>query len=130
MAKKIIQPPAKKSAKKVAVKKVDFNSPEFKKESKRMDRMPKASGRADFDPTGQLLLAGRAGLAVLGGAGLGGGVSSKYRFQKGIEKGPSKPGGLEAPSIEEYKEKPRYGLGAKTPKKLGKPTRKSNIKKK
>jgi len=117
-------------AKKIATKKVNMKSPSFQKESKRMDRMPKASGRADFDPTGQLLLAGKAGLRVLGGAGFGGGVSSKYRFQKGMEKGPSKPGGIEAPSMEEYKEKPRYGLGVKTPKKLGKPTRKPVAKKK
>jgi hypothetical protein len=32
--------------------------------------------------------------------------------------------------MEEYKAKPRTGLGAKTPKKLGKPTRKPVAKKK
>ncbi len=110
-------------AKKVATKKVNMKSPSFQKESKRMDRMPKASGRADFDPTGMLLGAGAAGIKVLTGAGLGGGVSRPF------QKSPSKPGGIEAPSMEEYKSKPRTGLGVKTPKKLGKPTRKPPAKK-
>lgn len=99
-------------AKKIAVKKVNMKSPSFQKESRKMDRMPKASGRADFDPTGMLLGAGAAGIKVLTGAGFGGGVARPF------QKSPSKPGGIEAPSMEEYKEKPRYGLGAKTPKKL------------
>jgi hypothetical protein len=116
-------------AKKLAVKKVNMKSPEFQKESRRMDRMPKASGRADFDPTGQLLLAGRAGLAVLGGAGFGGGVK---RTSINLSKSPKKtpPVGIEPPSINSSLRKSE-GLATKTPKKLvGTKIRKPIIKKK
>jgi hypothetical protein len=110
-------------AKKLAVKKVNMKSPSFQKESRRMDRMPKASGRADFDPTGMLLGAGAAGIKVLTGAGFGGGVARPF------QKSPSKPGGIEAPSIEKYK--PKVGMATKTPNKLsGTPIRKPKTKKK
>lgn len=116
-------------AKKIAVKKVNMKSPEFQKESKRMDRKPKASGRADFDPTGMLLGAGAAGIKVMTGVGFGaGGVNRNIPVKKYT---PPPPGGAEPPSMEEYKAKPRTGLATKTPKKLvGKPIRKPIVKKK
>ena len=116
-------------AKKIAVKKVNMKSPEFQKESKRMDRKPKASGRADFDPTGMLLGAGAAGVKVLTGYGFGaGGVNRNIPVKKYTA---PKPGGSEPPSMEEYKAKPKTGLATKTPKKLvGKPIRKPIVKKK
>jgi hypothetical protein len=118
-------------ANKIAIKKVNFKSPESQKESKRIDRKPKASGRADFDPVGQLLIAGSPGVKVLTGGGFGGGVT-----KRGIDlvkrSKPSNPsGGFEAPSIEDSSSKKRTALAAKAPSKLsGKPIRKSTPKKK
>ena len=114
-------------AKKIAVKKVNMKSPSFQKESKRMDRMPKASGRADFDPTGMLLGAGAAGLKVLTGYGFGaGGVNRNIPVKKYTA---PKPGGAEPPSIDKYK--PKVGMATRTPNKLsGTPIRKPKTKKK
>ncbi len=112
---------------KAVFKKVNLKSPLIQKEGKRMDRMPKASGRADFDATGQLLIAGAPGLKVIAGPGFGGGVKkSSIRLSKSKPK--PIPSGFEVGEIEQ---KGRMAKVVKSPKKLvGSKIRKSIIKKK
>ncbi len=112
---------------KAVFKKVNLKSPLVQKEGKRMDRMPKASGRADFDATGQLLVAGATGLKVLAGPGFGGGVKkSSIRLSKSKPK--PIPSGFEVGGIDS---KEKTAKAAKSPKKLvGSPARKPITKKK